>query len=287
MGHTSADACSVGAIHGQGIEVDRTRDFARDLEAPRQAVRRGAVRAPVAQVGPSRWEHVEMDLAGGLQAGMERVSMLVLEAGGGPDPGGNFWAAAGAFRQVDDRSCGEEVTRGAECFAGGKWTPCRGGVELIFAAELGLPELRVRYRLRRQCIVADEASLPDGLVQEYSRCSSVAEAVVSTPQLSIGDAYGGQDSSSAAIASNSGGDAPAGRSEVLPAGIIEEGASSGDEDFGNFGDGIVTAHQGVSAQQVNDNMRDQLVNENESHQEDESYPEDFEPEDGDEEADDS
>jgi len=213
---------------------------------------------------------------------MERVSMLVLEEGGGPDPGGSFWAAAGAFRQVDDRSSGEEITRGAECFAGGSWKPCRGGVELVFdeAPELGLSELTVMYRVRRECLVADDASLPDGLVQEYSRCST-AEAAVSGPQATIGDVVGDPDSSSADLAGNTGG-GPARRSGVLPAGIIEEGASSEDEDFSDIGDDcVVTARPGATAQQVKDSRHDQLV------EEEESYPEDFELEDGDEEDDDS
>jgi len=280
MGHTSADASNVGVtdvtIGGQGIIMN---GLARGPE-PRQGVRRGAVRAPVVQVGPSRWEHVEMDLDCGPQAGMERVSMLVLEAGGGPDPGGSFWAAAGAFRQVDDRSSGEEAARGAECFAGGRWRPCRGGVELVFdeAPELGLPELTVMYRVRRECLVADDASLPDGLVQEYSRCSTT-ETAVSEQQPTISDIVAGQDSSSADITGNSGG-AAARRSGVLPAGIIEEGASSDDEDFSDIGDDcMVTARPRVASQQVKDNRRDQPV------EEDESYPEDFELED--EEEDDS
>lgn len=284
MGHTSADACNVGVtdavVDGQGIQANRMNDVARN-PAPRQAVRRGAVRAPSAQVGPSRWEHVELDFDGGSQASRERVSTLVLEAGCGPDPGGSFWAAAGAFRQVDDRSSGEEITRGAECFAGGSWKPCRGGVELIFAEtpELGLPELTVRYRVRTECLVADDASLPDGLVQEYSRCSTT-EAAVPAQQLAIGNVVGGQESSSGDIDGNSGGP-PIGHSGVLPAGIIEDGASSDDEDFSDLGDDciVVTAHAGVGARLVKENKRDQLV------EEDESYPEDFELEDEDEEED--
>merc|ERR1712008_218399 len=181
----------------------------------------------------------------------------------------------------DDRGCGGEAARGAECFAGGRWRPCRGGVELVFveAPELGLPELTVMYRMRRECLVADDASLPDGLVQEYSRCSTM-EAAVSVQQLTIGD-VGGQDSNSADIAGNSG-EAPARHSSVLPAGIIEEGAFSDDEALSDIGDDcIVTARPGVGAQQVKDNASDHLV------EDDESYPEDFELEDGDEEDDDS
>jgi len=223
-----------------------------------------------------------MDLDCGPQAGMERVSILVLEEGGGPGVGDSFWAAAGASRQVDDRSCGEEAMRGAECFAGGRWRPCRGGVELVFAEvpEFGLSELTVIYRVRRECLVADDASLPDGLVQEYSRCST-AEAAVSVPQATIGDIVGEPDSSSADLARNTG-EGPARRSGVLPAGIIEEGASSEDEDFSDIGDDcIITARPRVTAQQVKDNNRNQLV------EEEESYPEDFELDDGDEEEDDS
>lgn len=92
----------------------------------------------------------------------DRVSSLCLE------PGGTFHAAL-KEKQHDADGASESVTLAT---ASGSWRQCRGGMELVFAesAELGLEELLVPYALRRGCLVAEAADLPDGLAQEYSPC---------------------------------------------------------------------------------------------------------------------
>jgi len=123
------------------------------------------VRERPARVGPSAWEHVEFE------GDAERVSALVLEPGGDfratiwerPRESHGVWAGQGR---------GSHGASGAPlASAMGTWRPCRGGVELVFieSPELDLDEHIVAYRMRHSCLVADDAYLPDGLVQEYAQ----------------------------------------------------------------------------------------------------------------------
>lgn len=131
-------------------------------DAPRRAVRRGAVRAKQKEeVVASSWEHVEVVMDADADA-LNSVSSLVLM------PGGAFRA------QQSSRAGLGDGARGPDAVAVGSWRPCRGGVDLVFepVRALRLPERIVTYSLRNNCLVADEAGLPDGLLQEYSRCAS-------------------------------------------------------------------------------------------------------------------
>lgn len=206
---------------------------------PRQleAVRRGAVRErrPGQQVAPSAWEHLEMALGGG----PDRVSALSLE------PGGTFRAALKEQQHDADGHCETVIL----ATANGNWRQCRGGVELVFgeSAELDLPELLVPYSLRHGCLVADALELPDGLTQEYSRCSDDSLSVVplAAERLSLIDRMLADAAANTGVArsSRSPGVTAAGtalhpqcldgdsdRDECLegtaPVGIIEEGSCS-------------------------------------------------------------
>lgn len=213
----------------------------------RAAVRRGAVRdrasAAASRVAASAWEHVEVALGAEEEGGGEEsevVSSLVL------DPEGAFRATV-TRRSADGRGSAESAA--ASALAVGLWRSCRGGVELVFPEqddELVLPECVVRYRLRRACLVAEGAELPDGLAQEYSQChgggpgGAAAEAAAATRSDLLGrmlaDATALQREALAAADEDRGrGEAPADAAEApaaaaeagRPVGIIEEGASSG------------------------------------------------------------
>mmetsp|Transcript_73523 Transcript_73523/g.137376 ORF Transcript_73523/g.137376 Transcript_73523/m.137376 type:complete len:272 (-) Transcript_73523:113-928(-) len=145
----------MGFVAGPPLEVSSPL-----ADQPRRVsvgVRRAAVRAPAAQLGPSDWEHIEVVLPDG----GERVSSLKLESGG-------------TFRaSVQERRSGSEEPANL-LSASGCWTASRRGLELIFPEEpmLDLAEHRVAYELRRNCLVATESVLPDGLEQEYSACNA-------------------------------------------------------------------------------------------------------------------
>lgn len=235
MGHAGADARRAGAVDPQGgaaAVVAGEGGMAEDVAAAsqqggvgprrvREPVRRGAVRARSAQIGPSAWEHVEADFSN-TEGDIDRVSSLVLE------PGGSFQAVIIERRHTeydDGEACGPE------CSSRGNWRPCRGGVEIIFdsSPDLELPEHTVVYRLRRECLVADDAALPDGLAQEYSPCrtaSRIADLaaarspllermLVDAAELADGRVEAALPLTECLIAA-----------EALPAGIIEEGAPS-------------------------------------------------------------
>eukprot|EP00930_Biecheleria_cincta_P045394 TRINITY_DN31294_c0_g1_i1.p1 TRINITY_DN31294_c0_g1~~TRINITY_DN31294_c0_g1_i1.p1 ORF type:complete len:291 (+),score=54.70 TRINITY_DN31294_c0_g1_i1:47-874(+) len=173
MGHAGYDAKLVGegvagAAPGHGGAPRR----------PVQAVRRGAVRAGRSQVGPSSWEHVEVTFGDDLE--QERVCSLRLA------DGGQFHAAI--FERLRPAGSAElqepaipQGTPSAE--SSGSWRPYRGGVELVFEAEedLNLEEVVIVYCMRHNCLVADEAALPDGLAQEYSPCRSLAAPSLQRP----------------------------------------------------------------------------------------------------------
>ncbi|CAK0854131.1 unnamed protein product, partial [Prorocentrum cordatum] len=86
------------------------------------------------------------------------------------EPGGAFRASVCDHRH--GASAGDAPAGLASSVAQGSWRPCRGGVELVFPAEpaLDLPELCAAYRRCRDCLVAEDFDLPDGLAQEYSPC---------------------------------------------------------------------------------------------------------------------
>ncbi|CAE8597402.1 unnamed protein product, partial [Polarella glacialis] len=162
MGHAGGDARRIGSE----TEAERTgaaRDFLMEGAGRRsvQAVRRGAVRARHAQVGPSAWEHVEVMLDDD-HGELESVASLLLAESG------RFRAAT--FARLPALNLGQQDSPLAA--ASGSWRPYRGGVELTFEAEeeANIEEVVVVYRLRRNHLVADEAFLPDGLAQEYSVC---------------------------------------------------------------------------------------------------------------------
>eukprot|EP00931_Biecheleriopsis_adriatica_P000745 TRINITY_DN100850_c0_g1_i1.p1 TRINITY_DN100850_c0_g1~~TRINITY_DN100850_c0_g1_i1.p1 ORF type:complete len:268 (-),score=58.52 TRINITY_DN100850_c0_g1_i1:7-810(-) len=246
MGHAGGDARLLGA--------DETAAAAANGAQRRtvEAVRRGAVRARSTQVGPSAWEHVEVTFGDGLE--LERISSLILEEGG------QFHAAI--FDRLTDGGGSRQVTSPATpethgtpaASASGSWRHCRGGVELVFEAEeeLELEEVVIVYRRRRDCLVADEPSLPDGLVQEYSP-------------------WRAQDSAGAAMLADADDAQP---EETEPstapavAGLIEEG-DSGDCDS-DIEDvlGFASSREAVTA-------------EKDREPEEEDYPDDFEGEDGD------
>jgi len=135
----------------------------------RQAVRRGAVRQGRKQITASSWEHVQMVLSAQEEAQISSSLHLL--------PTGKFHALAGV-----SKICGGAVAMGT-------WRSCRHGVELVFAEcpELGLQEVRVDYRLRGDCLVADDCELPDGLEQEYNPCEISLPPPSVTTCAAIGD----------------------------------------------------------------------------------------------------
>lgn len=158
MGHVKGDPYlgpggTVAAAGGMAETIEQTGP--RQLEA----VRRGAVRQrkPEQQVVPSTWEHLEM----AFDDGPDRVWSLSL------DTAGVFHAVV--REQPHEADSSDEAT--IISAATGTWRSCRRGVELLFE-DSDLLELYVGYSLRRGCLVADTSELPDGLAQEYSRCSS-------------------------------------------------------------------------------------------------------------------
>eukprot|EP00929_Paragymnodinium_shiwhaense_P014412 TRINITY_DN12231_c0_g1_i2.p1 TRINITY_DN12231_c0_g1~~TRINITY_DN12231_c0_g1_i2.p1 ORF type:complete len:311 (+),score=50.77 TRINITY_DN12231_c0_g1_i2:56-988(+) len=154
----------------------------RDL----QPVRRGVVRGKQAheQVAvPSVWEHVEVEVTkssiDGSAPARERVATLVLTEAG------RFQASIG------ERQCGSTSAGNAVFRAHGEWRRSRGySLELIFPACAYLDlheELIVVYRLRRGCLIAEASSLPDGLAQEYSRCTDTSSADILKSLPAVGD----------------------------------------------------------------------------------------------------
>ncbi|CAE8594722.1 unnamed protein product, partial [Polarella glacialis] len=125
MGHAGGDARRIGSE----TEAERTGaagDFLMEGAGRRsvQAVRRGAVRARHAQVGPSAWEHVEVMLDDD-HGELESVASLLLAESG------RFRAAT--FARLPALNLGQQDSPLAA--ASGSWRPYRGGVELTFEAE--------------------------------------------------------------------------------------------------------------------------------------------------------
>eukprot|EP00927_Polykrikos_kofoidii_P016193 TRINITY_DN17283_c0_g2_i1.p1 TRINITY_DN17283_c0_g2~~TRINITY_DN17283_c0_g2_i1.p1 ORF type:complete len:283 (-),score=54.14 TRINITY_DN17283_c0_g2_i1:5-853(-) len=226
MGDVSSDV----AVHSRGRRVV-------------EAVRRGAVRSRPAGcrvTAPSAWEHVEVELpTDNSSVGIERVASLSLSTGGAFD-------ASIGVRRSDDETSPAALSR-----ASGEWRECRGGVQLTFLAEpaIGLEEFNVVYMLRRNCLVANEAQLPDGLAQEYSSCScSVAsgdKALDCNGSTSIASTHRGMETEDAEVTQRGGfdrggdgcdiwkssvkafssGDEGEARPALQPVGIIMEGES--------------------------------------------------------------
>mmetsp|Transcript_3562 Transcript_3562/g.8921 ORF Transcript_3562/g.8921 Transcript_3562/m.8921 type:complete len:280 (+) Transcript_3562:78-917(+) len=179
-------------------------------------VRRAAVRAPAAQLGPSDWEHIEVILPDG----GERVSLLKLEAGG-------------TFRAcVQDKRSGSEEQPVDLLVASGSWTSSRRGLELIFPEEpnLDLAEHRVAYELRRSCLVATHSVLPDGLQQEYSACNAFTGHSLEAISNEVEGAE--QDSSEQLQNSTQEQDSAV----AMPVGIIRDGSTSSLSSVGSLSD---------------------------------------------------
>mmetsp|Transcript_36466 Transcript_36466/g.79809 ORF Transcript_36466/g.79809 Transcript_36466/m.79809 type:complete len:221 (-) Transcript_36466:65-727(-) len=179
MGHVSGDGrIDAGVVPPNVLGVGAV--------APRrEAVRRGRVRAAPVRVGPSAWEHLEVAPAEGL----ERLASLALAPGGTFEASireqpGDSWSGVEALGDVHDGRLVAAAT--------GSWSQCQGGVELRFdeVVELGIDEFAVVYRLRRECLVADDASLPDGLSQEYSPCRESTAATQPLLRLEAGVGHG-------------------------------------------------------------------------------------------------
>jgi hypothetical protein len=182
-----------------------------------------------------------------LDDGLDRLSSLSLES-------------EGIFRavvqeQASQSDCGAEATVIAS--ASGSWRACRKGVELVFE-DADLPELCVMYSLRSGCLVAESWELPDGLVQEYSRCSretSIApersmlidRMLADASSMVTGDPIGRKDRSVVGESvsgfpcqtrdtalrrcDDSASDSEGSLRGIVPVGIIEERSDSDDEDW--------------------------------------------------------
>jgi len=222
---------TMGFVTGAPLEVLGLVGNTRQQVRESVGIRRAAVRAaPAGQpIGPSEWEHVEVLLPNG----GERISSLKLEAGG-------------TFSALVQERCEGELQLEDIASSHGNWVANRRGLELVFPddPQLQLSEHRVAYELRRGCLVATQAVLPDGLDQEYSVCNAASGRSLQAISNAASD---DEEAEVLPLQPNSSLEVEA--SARRPVGIIRDGSSSSLSSAGSLSELVTSGRQAEQATQ--------------------------------------